>query len=1014
MADTEPAPLASSVSKAKKSTSRKGKKEPKTKKDSSLAEAVESQERPVIDAVAVQSQAGSTESLGDKKGKKKKDKKKRSSESITVQEESVLPMSEPVIAPVIPLLPLAPAKEVLVAPTPNPVLSLDPIEPGIEPIAEIAPQKAKPKSKTKKPSIPVQEDEDNVPLANLSPAEPVEPVAVETKKKKKKSPKPTKRVSIKLDEESEHDEPAVIPKPSSKKSPRVNSKKGKKLASESESDPTPTDSNSASDTEPIQTISPRPTLRSYLPTSPIKPSPKPTPISTFNNDSETTTTDSDAYLNSSDSSDSEPVNTPRGSARTPTTPLKSFFGTLSTAISSILEADQTPEEKAKQKQRKATDEAIKRQMENNAKFAVMREVIPGLLHVTRSPSGTELGTGLVEPVAVVEEKPEPTSLNAVSKPHVVRVPGMPMAPAPDSEREFSIGLGWYNRADYAQAITHFERAVKIDDNAESLRMLIQVHHPSRVPNAGKVAEYTAKRNAVLATSQGMLNHGRHLARMGGKGFDGPGIVLVRGAADMGSAEAMYEFGMYLRGKGKGGEAMGWLHQSAEAGWVDAEEAVAEGYEQGLGVPIDTIAGAAWRTRVNNRLKTLAREQEASTATSQTLAAQLRKDAQKRESERALVQQSIQQREANLVKRRAVDPALNSALRSLEWGFYSSAIEQLANLATAGCVDAKEFMDPDLSLLSPKAATAMFYMGQYCSSQADPKGAVKWFRKSAEAGYHEGMVTLAAYLIIGKGLESADPGQAMAWLMKSWDTASNKEAALALGEAYTKGVGVSPDPTKAVKWYTRAWEAGGYSEAAFAIGLACATGFTPGAVDPAVWASTGAGGKRGVNEVLGRISEGGGEGKGKAVIKADAIPSVVQAQEATPSSLGTQLSVPAPKNTLNSPLLKNFSAYKQDVVQAAQWYKKASDLGHSRACNNLGELLMTGRGITRNDVNGFALFRRAAMAGLPEAEYNMGRCCREGRGCGKSEEQAVMWFKRAEGQGIREATKALVDGEKGGK
>ncbi|KAI8617521.1 hypothetical protein BC830DRAFT_94148 [Chytriomyces sp. MP71] len=286
---------------------------------------------------------------------------------------------------------------------------------------------------------------------------------------------------------------------------------------------------------------------------------------------------------------------------------------------------------------------------------------------------------------------------------------------------------------------------------------------------------------------------------------------------------------------------------------------------------------------------------------------------------------------------------------------------------------------------------------------------------------------------------------MAWLMKAWENGRNKEAALALGEAYTKGIGVAPDPTKAVKWYTRAWDVGGYSEAAFAVGLANATGFTPGAVDPGAWSASGkVGGRQNVNEVLNKRSDDkhkldeqeatpptsstqspsdSPSKTGKAVppkpnkvdlIGADAATATaetasVSSASSSPALRVPQLAPPPPTNTVNSPLLKNFSAFKQDVVQAAMWYKKASDLGHSRACNNLGELYMTGRGVQRNDVTGFALFRRAAMAGLPEAEYNMGRCCREGRGCTKNEEQAVMWFRRAEAQGIKEATKALNGG-----
>ncbi|TPX75620.1 hypothetical protein CcCBS67573_g03101 [Chytriomyces confervae] len=707
----------------------------------------------------------------------------------------------------------------------------------------------------------------------------------------------------------------------------------------------------------------------------------------------------------------------------------SMLGRVTSTFTSILEPELTPEQKAAEKKRKAQEDALARQMENQRQFAKDNRI---------------------EGLNVVDSSKIILNTTALKSGHTFRSAKaamcMPIADAPVSEEEFSKGLGYYNNRDFQWAATHWERAIKIDNNAEALRMLVELHGPAKVPNAAKVAEYTQRRRDLLKTPAGMLNHGRHLARLTGS-LDGPGIVLVRSAADLGHAEACYEFGMYLRGKNKGAEAMGWLHQAADGGFVDAEEAVAEGYEKGVGgASVDAVAGAAWRARVVARIKAKEAEESTSRAAKEVQAKELQVDAIRREKERLRVEQSVKQREENLIARRAMDPALNAAIRNLEWGFYAAGIEALHKLALSGNADARDYLDPDLSVIPAKQIVAMYHIGQHHSSQADPVTAVKWFRRSSESGYHEAQVTYAAYLIVGKGLESADPGQAMAWLMKAWENGTNKESALALGEAYTKGIGVAPDPTKAVKWYTRAWEAGGYSEAAFAIGLACATGFTPGAVDPAAWNASGKiGGRQNVNEVLNKrsdskhqlndqedtppasSSQSPSDSPGKAAqsvppkpVRTDLIGADAERASADVASISSgsnspalsmthvpQLAQPPPTNTINSPLLKNFSAFKQDVVQAAMWYKKASDLGHSRACNNLGELYMTGRGIKRNDVVGFGLFRRAAMAGLPEAEYNMGRCCREGRGCTKNEEQAIMWFRRAEAQGIKEATKALA-------
>ncbi|KAJ3416042.1 hypothetical protein HDV05_003401 [Chytridiales sp. JEL 0842] len=608
-------------------------------------------------------------------------------------------------------------------------------------------------------------------------------------------------------------------------------------------------------------------------------------------------------------------------------------------------------------------------------------------------------------------------------------------PSKQAEIEYEEGKTHFEQKQWAQAEKRFEVAAITYSHPESMRYLALLHEPSRLANASKVAEWTKRREATLLTPQGKYMQAMHLARTKGKGgaLDGEPIVMIRSAADMGYAPAMHVFGLYLRSKGKGSEAMAWFHKAASGGCEDAEEPLAEGYEHGLGVPPDPVAGAAWRARVVNRQKLQDEERQKQRQRDQEIAEKVRSEARQRAKEQQEIQAKLAQRQATIAARRALDPALNSAIRSLEWGFYTSGIEQLAKMALDGSPDARDFLDPELSPISDRLTTAMFFLGQYQASHADPAAAVKWYRRSAEGGYHEAMVTYAAYLIVGKGMERPDPGQAMAWLMKSWAAGKNKEAALALGEAYTKGIGVQPDPNKAVQWYTRAWEQGNYPESAFAVGLAYATGFTPGAVDPSAWSQAlNAGGNQAVNEVLERKAtendkDGGGGAAASGTAPASSASQATSQPMGVPPRVGTGVSssassaassfpnspaASAPSSPRGSPLqprklLKNMTAVKQDVEKAATWYRRAAEVGHARACNNLGELHMTGRGVYRDDVLGFSLFKKAAMAGLPEAEYNVGRCYREGRGCVKDEEQAVIWFKKAERQKVKEATKALA-------
>ncbi|KAJ3077732.1 hypothetical protein HDU99_001004, partial [Rhizoclosmatium hyalinum] len=417
-------------------------------------------------------------------------------------------------------------------------------------------------------------DEDNTPLAKLvtppvSPLDAVPPSPSSatngvTAASGSEKPKKKKRVFIMEqgsdDEDSDESGEVIVVRKVVKK--ETHSKKGKRVNSDSESDSSDITSDSSYDSDdsdedddekPVTrtpVVDSKPSIFSSFrarfgtaatggatATTSIEPSPAspagvPTtvPIPQTDSDSEDEYTD-----------DTEDEVDP--TSATSTTSKASFFGSFTSALSSIpmpaaltsiLEPEQTPEVRAREKQRKAQEVAIQRQMANNAKFAALNAVTGAIVDTSA-------------PEVITSLRPSAPRTAATT-----RVPGMPIAPAPDSEREFTTGLNHYNNSNYPLAIVHFERAIKIDDNAESLRMLIEIHGPARVPNAAKVAEYSARRKAVLATPQGMLNHGRHLARITGS-LDGPGIVLVRSAADDGNVEAMFEFGMYLRGKGKGGE-----------------------------------------------------------------------------------------------------------------------------------------------------------------------------------------------------------------------------------------------------------------------------------------------------------------------------------------------------------------------------------------------------------------------------------------------------------------------------
>jgi TPR repeat protein len=95
--------------------------------------------------------------------------------------------------------------------------------------------------------------------------------------------------------------------------------------------------------------------------------------------------------------------------------------------------------------------------------------------------------------------------------------------------------------------------------------------------------------------------------------------------------------------------------------------------------------------------------------------------------------------------------------------------------------------------------------------------------------------------------------------------------------------------------------------------------------------------------------------------------------------------------------------KKDPAEAANWYQRAAEQGHSDAQNSLGMLLAT----ARQDYAGAAQwFGQAAAQGNPDAQYNLGVLHRNGLGVKPDYETAVHWFQKSAQQGQVQAQRDL--------
>ena len=97
---------------------------------------------------------------------------------------------------------------------------------------------------------------------------------------------------------------------------------------------------------------------------------------------------------------------------------------------------------------------------------------------------------------------------------------------------------------------------------------------------------------------------------------------------------------------------------------------------------------------------------------------------------------------------------------------------------------------------------------------------------------------------------------------------------------------------------------------------------------------------------------------------------------------------------------------QDLLHAAQWYRKAADQNHYLAQFNLGVMYASGQGVLRDDAAAVMWIRKAAEGGDAGAQFNLGTRCHRAsvsgleRDATESRIEAYKWLNLAAAQGYR--------------
>lgn len=100
-------------------------------------------------------------------------------------------------------------------------------------------------------------------------------------------------------------------------------------------------------------------------------------------------------------------------------------------------------------------------------------------------------------------------------------------------------------------------------------------------------------------------------------------------------------------------------------------------------------------------------------------------------------------------------------------------------------------------------------------------------------------------------------------------------------------------------------------------------------------------------------------------------------------------------------------YKQkDYVQAFHLLKQTAELGHGAGQFQLGNMYLSGKGVTQDYHRAVLWFCKAAEQGFVYAQYNLGLMYENGEGVAQDYQLAVTWYRKASEQGYDVAIKAL--------
>jgi TPR repeat protein len=297
-------------------------------------------------------------------------------------------------------------------------------------------------------------------------------------------------------------------------------------------------------------------------------------------------------------------------------------------------------------------------------------------------------------------------------------------------------------------------------------------------------------------------------------------------------------------------------------------------------------------------------------------------------------------------------------------------------------------------------TSAWYLARFLKDEGDLRGAERWYRKGAEAGFFYAMKELADLLAVGgEGVPKNDT-EATAWYRKCAQTGSLSSAAI-LCRRLENNVAAAAKPGEAAEWREKLDAAlAGMSKqsrlwALKDIAKACQKAPHAGPAEARVW-----------------WRKAAVEGDHEAIKALSSIPESGTPEEIAEAVKNMEMLAEKGDQITMSLLAYRYKTGKDgvkiDKKRAFHWTAKLAEKGDYfaySAFSSMGWFYLNGEGVPKNDAEAFKWFRKAVEAGDYDYASMLGNFCQDGKGVPKNETEAARWFERG---ALMDETDAMIN------